>query len=129
MERYHLDSNKIEFQPKLYSRVKSEQQLEKEEDYGEEDLEPEDYIDMVEEDNLTPRDVRLLVRAEEELDQCRNYRRIFPDGESSKFLKYLSPPSYSDRLLDSWERRYGDQREAGRDILRNKCLANMHLDK
>ena len=129
MERYHLDSNKIEFQPKLYSRVKSEQQLEKEEDYGEEDLEPEDYLDMVEEENLTPRDVRLLVRAEEELDQCRNYRRIFPDGESSKFLKYLSPPSYSDRLLDSWERRYGDQREAGRDILRNKCLANMHLDK
>ena len=46
MERYHLDSNKIEFQPKLYSRVKSEQQLEKEEDYGEEDLEPEDYLDM-----------------------------------------------------------------------------------
>ena len=103
--------------------------MEKEEDYAEEGLEPEDFLEMVEEENLTPRDVRVLVRAEEELAQCRNYRRIFPDGESSKFLKYLSPPSYSDHLLDSWERRFGDQREAGRDILRNKCLANMHLEK
>ena len=129
MERYQLADTKIEFEPKLYSRVKSEQQLEKEEYYAEEDLEPEDFLDMVEEENLTPRDVRLLVRAEEELDQCRNYRRIFPDGESSKFLKYLSPPSYSDLLLDSWERRHGDQREGGRNVLRNKCLANLHLEK
>ena len=69
MERYQLADTKIEFEPKLYSRVKSEQQLEKEEYYAEEGLQPEDYLDIVDEENLTPRDVRLLVRAEEELDE------------------------------------------------------------
>ena len=129
MERYQLADTKIEFEPKLYSRVKSEQQLEKEEYYAEEGLQPEDYLDIVDEENLTPRDVRLLVRAEEELEQCRDFRRIFPDSESGKFLKYVSPPSYSDYLLDGWEKRHGEQREAGRHILREKCLANMHLEK
>ena len=129
MERYQLDNIKIEFEPRLYSRVKSEQQLEKEEYYAEEAMEPEDYIDIVDEESLTPRDVRLLVRAEEELEQCKNFRRIFPSAESSKFLKYISPPSYSDYLLDGWERKFGDKRSSGRDILRDKCVSNMHLEK
>ena len=128
MEIYQLPDNKIEFQPKLYSRVKSDQQLEKEEYYAEENLDPEDYLDIVDEQNLTPRDVRLLVRAEDELEQCRNFKRIFPDSVSSKFLKYISPPSYSDYLLDGWERRHGDCREVGRDILKEKCRARMHLE-
>ena len=128
MERYHLPDTKIEFQPKLYSRVKSDLQLEKEEYYAEENLEPEDYFDIAEEKNLTPRDVRLLVRAEDELEQCRNFRRIFPDCVSSKFLKYISPPSYTDYLLDDWERRHGDCRDTGRDILREKCREKVHLE-
>jgi len=131
VERYHLDDSKIEFEPKLYSRVKSEEQIEKEEYYhcAEEALEPEDYQDMVEEENLTPRDLRLLVRAEEELEQCNNFTRIFPSAESSKFLKYITPLSYSDYLLDGWERRYGDHRDRGREVLRSKCILKMHLEK
>ena len=58
---------------------------------------------MVNTEELTPRDVRILVRAEEELAQCRQYTRIFPSKDSDKFLKYMSPPSYADYLLDAWE--------------------------
>jgi len=128
LERYHLQSP-LDFEPKLYTRVKTEEQLEKEEYYSGSGLDPEEYLDMVSDEDLTPRDVRTLIRAEEELSQCHNYTRIFPSPESTKFLTYMNPPSYSDYLLDAWEIRYAEDRETGRNILKQKCYQNVHLKK
>ena len=55
--------------------------------------------------------------------------RIFPSPESTKFLTYMNPPSYSDYLLDAWEIRYAEDRETGRNILKQKCYQNVHLKK
>lgn len=128
VERYGIES-RLEFDPRLYSRVKSEEQVEKEEYYEEAGLQRDDYRDMVAEAELTPRDVRILVRAEEELGQCQLYTRIFPRADSDKFLHYLSPPSYADYLLDAWEAKYANNRESGRELLKRKCLLNVHLQK
>ena len=104
--------------------------MEKEEYYSEEGLVREDYVDMVSPEELTPRDVRILTRAEEELAQCRMYTRIFPSaGNGDKFLQYMGPPSYADYLLDAWEVTHASDRDKGRAILKKKCLLNMHLQK
>ena len=128
IDRYNLQ-NPIEFEPKLYSVQKTEEQLEKEEYYAESGLVREDYIDMVNDEELTPRDLRILIRAEEELNQCKMYTRIFPSQDSTKFLTYMNPPSYADYLLDAWEAKYGSDRASGRNVLRKKCLLNVHLRK
>jgi len=125
MEKYNLQT--LDFEPNLYSRNKTEEQEEKEEYYNEEGLQREDYMDIL--DDLSPRDVRLLIRAEEELNQCKHYTRIFPTHDSNKFLPFLLPPTYSDYLLDAWEAKFANNREVGRNILREKCLHNVHLQK
>ena len=84
---------------------------------------------MVTSEELTPRDVRVLVKAEEELAPCRLYTRIFPSKDSDKCLQYMSPPSYADYLLDAWEATHAADRDKGRTILKKKCLLNMHLQK
>ena len=127
MDKYNLRT--LDFEPHLYTRVKTEEQEEKEAYYSEEGLQREDYLDMVNPDELTPRDVRQLVRAEDELSQCKLYTRIFPSKDSNQFLQFLTPPSYSDYLLDAWEAKYSDNREAGRQLLKEKCSQNVHLDK
>ena len=128
-ERYCIQ-NQLNFEPGLYTRAKTESQIEKEEYYSEtEGLTREDYVDMVSPEELTPRDVRILTRAEEELAQARMYTRIFPSKDSDKFLQYMSPPSYADYLLDAWEATYASDRDKGRAVLKKKCLLNMHLQK
>lgn len=42
---------------------------------------------LVAEAALTPRDLRILTRAEEELAQCRRFARIFPRRDSAKYLR------------------------------------------
>ena len=37
--------------------------------------------------DLTPSDVRVLVRAEEELGQCRGFERIFPTGSTAHYIQ------------------------------------------
>ena len=127
VEKYNLE--RLDFEPHLYTRSKSEAQLEKEAYYSEEGLQREDYLDMVDPEELTPRDVRLLVRAEDELSQCKLYTRIFPNKDSNQFLKFLNPPSYSDYLLDAWEAKYVENRDAGQQLLKEKCSQNVHLEK
>ena len=51
------------------------------------------------------RDVRLLVRAEEELAQCSGFSRLIPEPEGVKYLRYLERVGRADRLLAAWEAR------------------------
>ena len=41
--------------------------------------------------DLTPCDVRVLVRAEEELTQCHNFERVFPTSNTGRYLQVLPP--------------------------------------
>jgi len=126
-EKYNL-TNSLEFEPRLYNRAKSEEQIEKEEYYAHEDTTRDDYLELSEEDTLTPRDIQILIRAEEELNQCKGFSRIFPRKDSYKFLRYLETTSYSDRLLEAWESKYGDDRQAGKEVLTRLCRENLHLE-
>jgi len=82
---------------------------------------------LVAEAALTPRDLRILTRAEEELAQCRRFARIFPRRDSAKYLSYLDSPSYADLVLEAWEQEWGDRREEGRQLLAKLCRTNLHL--
>jgi len=124
--KYKL-KNALDFESRLYTREKTEEQVEKEDYYTQEDLTEEEYEELADEEQLTARDIKILIRAEEELTQCKGFSRIFPRKDSSKFLNYLETISYSDILLDAWERKYGNDRSKGREILSKLCLANLHL--
>ena len=58
----------------LYSRAKSKEQEEREETFDERCFENMDDIL----DELTPQDLRILIKSEEELHQARQFGRIFP---------------------------------------------------
>jgi len=126
-QRYNL-VNPIDFVPKLYTRVKSEEQKEKEEYYTQENITREEYMELATEENLTARDIQILIRAEEELAQCKGFSRIFPRKDSYKFLNYLETRSYSDRLLEAWENKYSQDRVKGREVLSRLCQDMQHLE-
>ena len=58
----------------LYSRAKSKEHEEKEETFVERCFENLDDIL----DELTPQDLRILIKSEEELHQARQFDRMFP---------------------------------------------------
>ena len=70
-----------------------EEGLEREEGEGEEEEEEEvtaiELARLVEESKLMGMDLRSLVRAEEELDQCKNFQRLLPKPKGLRFLRYL----------------------------------------
>ena len=83
----HFQIKNIAFDEKLYTKRKLEEELQKEAKLEEADL---DILD-----DLTPSDVRLLIKAEDELSQTRNWTRLVPSSSESSCL----PLTYSDRLL------------------------------
>ena len=126
-EKYDLENLK-EFYPKLYSREKSLMQRKKEEYYTRENMTRQEYLLLRKGENLTGRDVRILVKAEEELSQTIHFSRLFPRKDSYKYLDYVEIQSYSDRLLESWEVAYRDKRSLGREVLGRLCKAGVHLE-
>ena len=78
-------------------------------------------------DNITPGDLRQLVKSEEERHQMRHFRRPFPSEKSHKYLKFMDKLSYYDKLLDAFEFKYSDQRNVGIQLLRNLCDRNRHI--
>lgn len=71
---------------------KTEEEEEKEEDREEVEVEEvivEELAELVEESNLHGRDLRNIVRAEEELNQCDGFQRLLPRPEGLRFLRYL----------------------------------------
>ena len=66
---------------------KTEEEEEKEE--KEVEVTVEELAGLVEESNLHGRDLRNIVRAEEELNQCDGFQRLLPRPEGLRFLRYL----------------------------------------
>ena len=61
--------------------------------------------------DLTPLDLRILIKSEEELSKSRSFSRIFPTPHTSHYLDLLSSPQiYADKLLDAYEQRYTGDR-------------------
>ena len=115
----HFQIKNIAFDEKLYTKRKLDEELQKEAEFEE-----ADDIDIL--DNLTPSDVRLLIKTEDELSQTRNWTRLVPSSPGSPCL----PLTFSDCLLQAWELRYGgsaEKRAEGRDRLRALCEAKHHL--
>merc|ERR1719391_989175 len=53
--------------------------------------------------SLSPNDVKILIKSEEELNACSGFDRIFPSCESHKYFCYFSDVTYYDKLLDAVE--------------------------
>ena len=96
--------------------------------YTREDMTREEYLLLRKGENLTGRDVRMLVKAEEELSQTIHFSRLFPRKDSYKYLDYVEIQSYSDRLLESWEVAYGERRSLAMEVLGRLCKAGVHLE-
>ena len=115
--------------PKLYS-LKLTKQEKKKHDIFENMMKTNETDSLLEDkiiQDLTPNDVRLLIRSEDELQQAVNFKRIFPTSKSHKYLKYFNKLSYNDLLLHSWEQKYGKNREPGIKKLQKYCKERLHL--
>ena len=71
--------------------------------------------------SLTEGEVSALMTAEDELSESLHWCRIYPTPSTSRYSQFWSGESHYDRLLQTWEERYGVSpaaREEGRDLLR-----------
>ena len=110
----------VEFDPQMYTRVKSIEQLEKEKDWA------ENQSAGFDEDKLTPLDVRILLRAEEEFEQTVNFSRLFPCKDSSRYKAFSQMFSYRDNLLRDWEKKQVSLGISRRDVLIKLCKEGVH---
>uniref|UniRef100_UPI00398EE9DE tubulin monoglutamylase TTLL4-like isoform X1 n=2 Tax=Pristiophorus japonicus TaxID=55135 RepID=UPI00398EE9DE len=78
-------------------------------------------------DILTPDDIRMLMESEDENNRRGQFERIFPCRFSSRYLRFFEQPRYFNILLDLWEQKYGQHREAGIDVLKELSYRRVHL--
>ena len=83
---------------------------------------------ILDEQNLKSDDIRLLIKAEEELSQTKGFIRLLPNIKNSKYLKFLEEPSLSDQFLAAWENKYSDRRELGREVINKLCQEGKHME-
>ncbi|XP_031837150.2 tubulin monoglutamylase TTLL4 [Nomia melanderi] len=77
--------------------------------------------------NLTPGDVRVLIRYEDEIARTGRFEKIFPTCETHRYLEFFDEVRYYDLLLDAWENEYGESRSRGVERLRRLCKKKVHL--
>ncbi|XP_048390622.1 tubulin polyglutamylase TTLL4 isoform X2 [Stegostoma tigrinum] len=78
-------------------------------------------------DILTPDDIRMLMESEDEYNRRGQFERVFPCQHSSRYLRFFEQPRYFNILLDLWEQKYGQNREAGIDVLKELSYRGIHL--
>uniref|UniRef100_A0A1B6DER8 Tubulin polyglutamylase TTLL4 n=1 Tax=Clastoptera arizonana TaxID=38151 RepID=A0A1B6DER8_9HEMI len=79
-------------------------------------------------DNLTPDDVRHLVKYEDELTQIGNFQKVFPTTETYSYHQFFEAPRYYNMLFDAWELKQHNNRLAGIQLLKSLCQEKVHLD-
>ncbi|KAG5871717.1 hypothetical protein JTB14_008543 [Gonioctena quinquepunctata] len=112
------------FDPKMYTTSLTKKERNKHVFFAQYECR-EDYLQDILK-NLTGDDVRHLTRAEDEYVAKGKFERIFPNGQSNKYLNFMEPRYYN-RLFDAWEIKYGNRREEGIALLQNLCAQKMHL--
>eukprot|EP00096_Caligus_rogercresseyi_P013083 TRINITY_DN5740_c0_g1_i1.p1 TRINITY_DN5740_c0_g1~~TRINITY_DN5740_c0_g1_i1.p1 ORF type:complete len:274 (-),score=42.48 TRINITY_DN5740_c0_g1_i1:1082-1903(-) len=76
---------------------------------------------------LSPCDLRVLIKLEEERSQVCKFERVFPSPTSHKYFKYMDKIPYYDKLVDAYETKYWSNREMGIEFLRDLCRRKIHL--
>jgi len=84
------------------------------------------YLDKILE-HLTPDDVRMLIRSEDELHRRGRMIRVYPTVDSHRYHKYFDAPRYYNMLFDAWETKYSDDRKEGRAVLDELCKKMVHV--
>jgi len=132
--RYNLpEGGPVEFDPRLYDDVWDEEFLTPDSEMTEDNEGWTGQDDgLIEEEHLGGREVRLLVRAEEEWSQAQGFERLIPSPGSAKYLRYLPRIRPADRLLAAWDSRYGPNGPwkglEGRELLTQLCEKGVHLE-
>merc|ERR1711976_962647 len=112
---------------RVYSRVDTDDDIVKHKLYTPKNTDRSSYVDTIL-DDLTPNDVRVLIKTEEELSQTQHFTRLFPNENSHELFKYYYEGiPYNDKLLDAWEYKYSNQRSKGIIRLKKLCAKAVHL--
>ena len=112
----------ITLDPRLYSNQLSQEEEEKLRRFISGEIVGRNILQR-----LTPSDLRVLIRCEEELSQTRHWSRLAPSQDT--ILTDLHPcPSYHDVLLQAWEDRHAGDREEGRRAITEYCQEKWHLN-
>ena len=77
--------------------------------------------------NLTPDDVRVLIKHEDEITQSGRFERVFPTCDTYQYFTFFEESRYYNLLLDAWEHEYGRNRSKGIERLRKLCKKKYHL--
>ena len=117
----------LDFNPILYSRSCSNRDKQKQNEIMKDfSRDPKEIYQKILAD-LTPDDVRCLIRYEDELALMSKFEQIFPSKYSSQYFKYFSCQRYYNLLLHAWEWKYGKDRRRGIEILKNYTKTGFHL--
>ncbi|XP_033323874.2 tubulin monoglutamylase TTLL4 [Megalopta genalis] len=76
---------------------------------------------------LTPGDVRVLIRHEDEIARTGRFETIFPTCHTHAYLELFDELRYYNMLLDAWEHEHGGDRSRGIERLRQLCRKKYHL--
>jgi len=76
-------------------------------------------------EKLLPIDLTTLIEYEDELERVAdtNFLQVIPSSN----YEDLIPARYMNRLLNTWEARYGENRSKGRALLQDYCRNKAHL--
>lgn len=72
-------------------------------------------------ETLTPDDIRVLMKFQDEVSRKGDLELVFPTEQSAKYLRHFPLPKFYDMLLVQWMRKYG--RESTRGVARLQKLA------
>lgn len=76
-------------------------------------------------DTLTPDDIRVLMKFEDEISRRGELEQIFPTESSGKFLKYFGMPKYYDLLVLQWIKKY--EKDPHRGVVRLQKFAESQV--
>jgi len=112
----------ITFCEGLYNKIFTKTDMEKQTTFNK-IFDREDWLHSII-SNLSPMDVRILIKSEEEFNACQQFDRIFPSSDSHKYFPFFDEVSYYDKLLDAVE--FSSLRSGNRDEIRQeiryKCI-------
>lgn len=120
-----LEGSELCFDPRIYSMGLSPEERDKHDRFT--NMDRDEYMSTILED-LTPDDVRHLIRYEDELTQVGNFEKIFPTPETYKYHQFFEEARYYNRLFDAWETRQAEDRSKGIKRLQKLCRKQIHLD-
>ena len=110
----------LTLEPKLYVDDLTEKDIDKRAKISSLTYNKDDLLN-----NLTPSEVRTLIRLEDEKANAVEHELLFPSKTSSKYLKYFKDIHYTNLLVDAWEQKYSNSTD-GIDLLQKLCNKRYH---